>query len=87
MHCFSVSPKNPQGHGFIVAISIKSAGNLNFPFARLMVISRSSSGCRSDLAILKAFGDMGDFNSAAAFQVGNSSSDFDDFEIAAGAQI
>lgn len=46
-----------------------------------------SYSIRSDLAILKAFGDMGDFNSAAAFQVGNSSSDFDDFEIAAGAQI
>ena len=54
MHCFSVSPKNPQGHGFIVAISIKSAGNLNFPFARLMVISRSSSGCRSDSSIDRA---------------------------------
>lgn len=40
-----------------------------------------------DLAILKTLGDMGDFNSAAVFQVGNSSSDFDDFEIAAGAQI
>ena len=41
----------------------------------------------SDLAILKTLGDMGDFNGAAAFQVGNGSSDLDSFEIAAGAQI
>lgn len=46
-----------------------------------------SYSIRSDLAILKTFGDMADFNSATAFQVGDSSSDFDDFEIAAGAQI
>ena len=46
-----------------------------------------SYSIRSDLAILKTFSDMGDFNSVAAFQVGNGSSDLDSFEIAAGAQI
>ena len=45
--CFG-SPRKPHGHGFIAAISTKSAGKVVECAARLIVTRPSSSGWRSD---------------------------------------
>ena len=45
MHSFSSSPENPHGQGFIAAISIIFAGNVQLPEALEIVITPSSSGC------------------------------------------
>jgi len=47
VHCLKGSPKYPQGQGFIAPTSMKLAGKLTLPWARLIVTTLSSSGWRS----------------------------------------
>ena len=46
LHSREVSPKKPQGQGFIAAASMKRAGKVSEVLAREMVTWPSSNGCR-----------------------------------------
>ena len=46
MHCFSLSPKNPQGQGFIAPSKMNLAGYLTECVALEITISPSSKGWR-----------------------------------------